>query len=89
MVCGAATGDATAGAESAASPQLQEISVTAQKRTEDIKDIPFSVSAISGAELLGHHVADYDDITRLYGANSMGGTIRFITKQPDLNSSSN
>jgi iron complex outermembrane recepter protein len=157
MVCGAATGDATAGADSAASPQLQEIIVTAQKRTEDIKDIPFSVSAISGAELLEHHVADYDDITRtvpgisfqagpgpgldnieirgvsstsgsatvgiyidevsvtvsnsqydgavqpklfdldrvevlrgpqgtLYGASSMGGTIRFITKQPDLNS---
>ena len=64
MVCGAATGDATAGAESAASAQLQEITVTAQKRTEDIKDIPFSVSAISGAALLEHHVADYDDITR-------------------------
>ena len=58
------TGDATAGTDSAASAQLQEITVTAQKRTEDIKDIPFSVSAISGAELLEHHIADYDDITR-------------------------
>jgi len=153
----AAAGDAAAGAEGeAVSGQLQEIVVTAQKRTEDIKDIPFSVSAISGAELLEHHVADYDDITRtlpgigfqagpgpgldnieirgvsstsgsatvgiyidevsvtvsnsqydgavqpklfdlerievlrgpqgtLYGASSMGGTVRFITKQPDLN----
>jgi len=137
-----------------ASDQLQEIVVTSQKRTEDIKDIPISVSAISGAQLAEHHVADYDDITRtvpgisfqagagpgldnieirgvsstsgsatvgiyidevsvttknlfdgavqpklfdldrvevlrgpqgtLYGASSMGGTIRFITKQPDL-----
>ena len=137
--------------------QLEEITVTAQKRTEDIKDIPFSVSAISGAQLAEHHVGDYDDITRalpgisfeagpgpgldtieirgvssqsgsatvgiyidevsvtvsnseydgavqpklfdldrvevlrgpqgtLYGASSMGGTIRFITKQPDLDS---
>jgi iron complex outermembrane recepter protein len=154
----AVASNATAGAEGeAASGQLQEIVVTAQKRTEDIKDIPFSVSAISGAELLEHHIADYDDITRslpgigfqagpgpgldnieirgvsstsgsatvgiyidevsvtvsnsqydgavqpklfdlerievlrgpqgtLYGASSMGGTIRFITKQPDLNS---
>jgi iron complex outermembrane recepter protein len=154
----AATSDAAAGAEGeAVSGQLQEIVVTAQKRTEDIKDIPFSVSAISGAELLEHHVADYDDITRtlpgigfqagpgpgldnieirgvssasgsatvgiyidevsvtvsnsqydgavqpklfdlerievlrgpqgtLYGASSMGGTVRFITKQPDLDS---
>jgi len=153
----AARGDAAAPAEDAgAYGQLQEITVTAQKRTEDIKDIPFSVSAITGAQLLEHHVADYDDITRtvpgisfqagpgpgldnieirgvsstsgsatvgiyidevsvtvsnsqydgavqpklfdldrvevlrgpqgtLYGASSMGGTIRFITKQPDLN----
>jgi outer membrane receptor protein involved in Fe transport len=134
--------------------QLQEIVVTSQKRTEDSKDIPISVSAISGAQLAEHHVADYDDISRtvpgvsfqagagpgldnieirgvsstsgsatvgiyidevsvttknlfdgavqpklfdldrvevlrgpqgtLYGASSMGGTIRFITKQPDL-----
>ena len=139
--------------EAETSGQLQEIIVTAQKRAEDIKDIPFSVSAISGAELAEHHIADYDDITRtvpgisfqagpgpgldnieirgvsstsgsatvgvyidevsvtvsnsqydgavqpklfdldrievlrgpqgtLYGASSMGGTIRFITKQP-------
>ncbi len=154
----AATSTAATGGEGeAASGQLQEIIVTAQKRAEDIKDIPFSVSAISGAALAEHHVEDYDDITRtvpgiafqagpgpgldnieirgvsstsgsatvgiyidevsvtvsnsqydgavqpklfdldrievlrgpqgtLYGASSMGGTIRFITKQPDLNS---
>jgi iron complex outermembrane recepter protein len=154
----AAVRDAAASGEGeSASGQLQEIIVTAQKRAEDIKDIPFSVSAISGAELMEHHVIDYDDITRtvpgmsfqagpgpgldnieirgvsstsgsatvgiyidevsvtvsnsqydgavqpklfdlerievlrgpqgtLYGASSMGGTIRFITKQPDLNS---
>jgi outer membrane receptor protein involved in Fe transport len=139
-----------------AATQLEEVTVTAQKRTEDIKDIPISVSAISGAQLMEHHVADYDDISRtvpgisfqagagpgldnieirgvsstsgsatvgiyidevsvtvkntfdgavqpklfdldrievlrgpqgtLYGASSMGGTIRFITKQPDLTS---
>lgn len=151
VVCSAAASDA----EGAASEQLQEVVVTAQKRTEDVKDIPFSVSAVSGVQLLEHHVADYDDITRtvpgisfqagagpgldtieirgvssqsgsatvgiyvdevsvtvsnsqydgtvqpklfdldrvevlrgpqgtLYGASSMGGTIRFITKQPDL-----
>lgn len=154
----AATSNAAAGGEGEATPgQLQEITVTAQKRAEDIKDIPISVSAISGDQLAEHHVADYDDLTRtvpgisfqagpgpgldtieirgvssqsgsatvgiyidevsvtvsnsqydgavqpklfdlerievlrgpqgtLYGASSMGGTIRFITKQPDLNS---
>jgi len=154
----AATSTAATGGEAeTASGQLQEIIVTAQKRAEDIKDIPFSVSAISGAALAEHHIEDYDDITRtvpgisfqagpgpgldnieirgvsstsgsatvgiyidevsvtvsnsqydgavqpklfdldrievlrgpqgtLYGASSMGGTIRFITKQPDLHS---
>jgi outer membrane receptor protein involved in Fe transport len=158
LTVGAATSDVATGVEGESAPnELQEIIVTAQKRTEDIKNIPFSVSAISGAELAEHHVADYDDITRtvpgigfqagpgpgldnieirgvsstsgsatvgiyidevsvtvsnslydgavqaklfdlerievlrgpqgtLYGASSMGGTIRFITKQPDLNS---
>lgn len=151
----AAPSEATeSGADSAG--RLQEITVTAQKRSEDIKDIPISVSAIGAAQLSEHHVADYDDITRtvpsvsfqagagpgldnieirgvsstsgsatvgiyidevsvtvkntfdgavqpklfdldrievlrgpqgtLYGASSMGGTIRFITKQPDLTS---
>jgi len=149
-----ASGNATS-AQDTSTAQLQEITVTAQKRTEDIKDIPFSVSAITGDQLSQRHIADYDDITRtvpgvafqagpgpgldnieirgvsstsgsatvgiyidevsvtvnnspydgtvqpkifdldrievlrgpqgtLYGASSMGGTIRFITKQPDL-----
>lgn len=152
VVVAHAAGEASADS----SAQLEEITVTAQKRTEDIKDIPISVSAISAQQLIEHHVADYDDITRtvpgisfqagagpgldnieirgvsstsgsatvgiyidevsvtvkntydgavqpklfdldrievlrgpqgtLYGASSMGGTIRFITKQPDLNS---
>jgi len=150
----AGTGDATPGDEAGAGGQLQEIVVTSRKRSEDIKDIPISVSAISGTALAEHHVADYDDITRtvpgisfqagagpgldniqirgvsstsgsatvgiyidevsvttpnffdgavqpklfdldrievlrgpqgtLYGASSMGGTVRFITKQPEL-----
>lgn len=134
---------------------LQEIVVTAQKRSENIKDIPISISALSGYDLQQRRIADYDDIARaipgvsfnslgasegldnisirgisstsgsatvgiylddvsitvknffdgssqpklfdidrievlrgpqgtLYGASSMGGTIRFVTKQPDL-----
>jgi outer membrane receptor protein involved in Fe transport len=156
----AASGDTAASTEDEAGrTQLQEIIVTSQKRTEDIKDIPFSVSALGGVQLTEHHIADYDDITRalpgisftagpgpgldnieirgvsstsgsatvgiyidevsvtvsnsqydgavqpklfdldrvevlrgpqgtLYGASSMGGTIRFITKQPDLTETS-
>jgi iron complex outermembrane receptor protein len=146
--------DTSSSVDASSANQLQAITVTAQKRVEDIKDIPTSVSAIGGAELAEHHILDYDDITRtvpsvsfqagagpglenieirgvsstsgsatvgiyidevsvtvsntvdgavqpklfdldrvevlrgpqgtLYGASSMGGTIRFITKQPDL-----
>ncbi len=145
----------TAPSDASTAGQLQSITVTATKRTEDIKDIPTSVSAIDADQLAEHHVANYDDITRavpsvsfqagagpgldnieirgvsstsgaatvgiyvdevsvtvkntydgavepklfdldrievlrgpqgtLYGASSMGGTVRFITKQPDLN----
>jgi outer membrane receptor protein involved in Fe transport len=134
---------------------VEEIVVTAQKRSENIKDIPISISALSGYDLQQKHIADYDDIARaipgvsfnslgasegldnisirgisstsgsatvgiylddvsitvknffdgssqpklfdidrievlrgpqgtLYGASAMGGTIRFITKSPDL-----
>jgi outer membrane receptor protein involved in Fe transport len=136
------------------SGQIESITVTAQKRTEDLKDVPISVSVLGGAELADHHIEDYEDISRaapgisfvshggtgqdnieirgvsstvgsstvgiyiddvpiitangydgavqpklldidrvevlrgpqgtLFGASSEGGTIRFITNQPDL-----
>jgi len=136
------------------SGQLEQIVVTANKRAEEAKDVPTSISVVGGYELEEHHVDDYDDITRsvpgvsfgaqggfgqtnieirgissttgsatvglylddvsittrntydgstqpklldidrieilrgpqgtLYGASSEGGTIRFITNQPDL-----
>jgi outer membrane receptor protein involved in Fe transport len=134
--------------------QLEEIVVTAQKRRENARKIPGSIGVIGGAELIEHHIENYEDITRtvpgvsfaanngpgqdnisirgisstvgnptvgvyldevpiitvqgfvgqsqprlfdldrvevlrgpqgtLYGASSEGGTIRFITTQPDL-----
>jgi iron complex outermembrane receptor protein len=140
-------------------PQLSEIIVTAEKRSEKLQDVPSTVSVLSGADLEsqglnqlsdyakevpglnvtaaagagvafpvirgitlgqgGNHVGVYlDDIpftpstqgtgvsgysfdpdlaeidhievlagpqSTLYGANSVGGAIKFVTKQPDLN----
>jgi len=136
------------------SGKLEEIVVTSQKRRENARKIPGSIGVIGGAELIDHHIANYEDITRtvpgvsfaanngpgqdnisirgvsstvgnptvgvyidevpiitvqgfegqsqprlfdldrievlrgpqgtLYGASSEGGTIRFITTQPDL-----
>lgn len=44
--------------------QLQEVVVTAQKRTENVKDVPASISQISGDDLAARHIVDYDDLTR-------------------------
>jgi iron complex outermembrane receptor protein len=46
------------------SDQIQEITVTAQKRKESTKDIPISISTIGGDALSERHIADYDDLTR-------------------------
>jgi outer membrane receptor protein involved in Fe transport len=148
-------GDSDSAATSPDDGGLQEVVVTAQKRSENLKDIPISISALSGYEIQAKQIATYDDIARavpgvsfnsigasegldnisirgisstsgsatvgiylddvsitvknffdgssqpklfdidrievlrgpqgtLYGASSMGGTIRFVTKQPDL-----
>jgi iron complex outermembrane receptor protein len=135
---------------------VEEVVVTAQKRAEKLKDIPISISAVTGSELEERRIEDYEDIARsvpgvsfnnqngsegqdniivrgvsstsgsatvgvyiddvsitlknfydgaaqpqlfdlerlevlrgpqgtLYGASSEGGSIRFVTPQPDLN----
>ena len=134
---------------------LETVVVTSQKRTEDARAVPLSVTAIGGEALKDNQILDYGDLTRnlpnvsfssqggaglstieirgissqagsatvgvylddvslttrnlysqgtaeprffdldrvevlrgpqgtLYGAGSMGGTLRFISKQPDL-----
>jgi outer membrane receptor protein involved in Fe transport len=152
---GAAT--ATGTGDGASSGGLEEVVVTAQKRSENSKDVPIAVTAVSADEISSANIQNYDDLTRavpgmsfgsagngagtgqtnieirgvsstagsatvgtyidevsvtvknfydgatqprlfdldhlevlrgpqgtLYGASSMGGTIRFVTKQPDL-----
>ena len=142
-------------AASASNGQIATVVITAQKRKEDIRDVPMSVSAISGEQLQAAQIRTVEDLTRnvpnisfstqggpglgtveirgissqagaatvsvylddvslttrnlysqgtgeprffdlqdievlrgpqgtLYGASSMGGTIRYIAKQPDL-----
>ena len=152
---------AAAQAQQAAAPPpaqnsgIENITVTAQKRSEDIKEVPLSITAVSGEQLKEQHIENYDDLARavpnlsfangggtgldklelrgvssnadeptvglylddvpitsrnlvntgaaqpkffdidrvevlrgpqgtLYGASSTGGTIKFITNQPDL-----
>src|SRR6202012_1007183 len=148
---------AAAAAAPASSPsnEIATVVITAQKRKEDIRDVPMSVSAISGEQLQAQQIKTVEDLTRnipnisfstqggpglgtveirgvssqagaatvsvylddvslttrnlysqgtaeprffdlqdvevlrgpqgtLYGASSLGGTIKFISKQPDL-----
>src|SRR5579859_1055873 len=55
-----------------ASSQLEVITVTAEKRTENIKDVPYSISAISGAALQERHIENYEDIARTVPGLSFG-----------------
>lgn len=41
-----------------------EIVVTAQKRSEDIRTVPISLSVLSGAALKDQRIANYDDLSR-------------------------
>ena len=148
---------ATSPASGADNGQIATVVITAQKRKEDTRDVPLSVSVLSGEELQAQQIKTVEDLTRnvpnisfssqggpglgtveirgvssqagaatvsvylddvslttrnlysqgtgeprffdiqdievlrgpqgtLYGASSMGGTIRFIGKQPDLKS---
>jgi iron complex outermembrane receptor protein len=60
----------TASAQTAAadtpsqSGQLEEVIVTAQKRTQDVQAIPTSISVLTGFALKEEQIASYDDITR-------------------------
>ena len=70
-----------------AQPILEEVIVTATKRSESMQSVPLSVSSISGDELRERGLRI--EVLRgpsgtLYGARSLGGTIRQITRRPDF-----
>lgn len=56
------------------SNQLEEITVTAQKRTEDVRKVPLSVSVLSGNDLETQHIDDFGDLTRAIPNLSFSGT---------------
>jgi outer membrane receptor protein involved in Fe transport len=56
---------------------LQEIVVSAQKRAEDLKDVPISISAVTGEDLAASRIQTYDDVARAVPGvnfNSLAGT---------------
>jgi outer membrane receptor protein involved in Fe transport len=62
--------------------QMQEIVVTARKRTEDVQKVPEAISVLSGYSLEQNHILDFQDIARTVpgmsfnvGSSVLGGTV--------------
>src|SRR3984957_17545250 len=64
---------AEAAAESAG--ELEEIVITAQKRTEKLQDVPVSAMVVSAQTLANANVADLSDLNNLVPSVQLNGTI--------------
>jgi iron complex outermembrane recepter protein len=62
--------DAAAGA--GPGEELQEIVVTAERRTEDVIKVPASISVLGGAALQEGHITNFEDISRAVPGVSFG-----------------
>jgi iron complex outermembrane recepter protein len=52
-------------ADSSDTTVLDEVVVTAQKRSEDMQKVPISMQVLSGQDLAQHNVTDFDDFAKL------------------------
>src|SRR5262249_23457982 len=61
--------------ESAASPKLEEVIVTAQKKKEKLQDVPSSITVLSGEKLIAQGVVQLSDyVKQVPGMNLVGAT---------------
>jgi iron complex outermembrane recepter protein len=65
IICAGQTRAADAAGASDTSSMLEEVVVTAQKRTENIMSVPISITAVSGATLEALEIKDINDIARI------------------------
>jgi iron complex outermembrane receptor protein len=70
-------------AETGEQATLEEVVVTAQKRTEDLQKVPISLQVLSGEKLAQLQVSDFDDYAKLlpslsYRSNGPGQTQLFF-----------
>jgi len=59
-------------AQEKAPPTLETVTVTAQKREENLQKVPISIQAIGQAQLEQQNVADFDDYAKLIPSLSYG-----------------
>ena len=68
--------DAAAAAQTSAnSAQLQEVTITAEKRTENLENVPVAASVVSSDELAANNVSDISDLNKLDPSVELNGTI--------------
>jgi len=63
---------AAAGAAETAGSAIEEIIVTAQRRTESAQNVPITIQAITGDQLAQINVTSFDDVVRLLPNVSLG-----------------
>jgi outer membrane receptor protein involved in Fe transport len=51
-------------AQAAGAPDLEEVIVTAQRRKQNILDVPYNISVVSGAQIDDNHVVDIAELMR-------------------------
>lgn len=68
----AVAGAAAAQQTEEGSPSLETITVTAQKRSENLQNVPISIQAIGTEQLEQQQVADFDDYAKLIPSLSYG-----------------
>src|SRR6202451_2035485 len=61
-------------ADSSSGPQLEEIVITAQKRSERLSDVPVAASVVSANELASMNAGDISDLNKLVPSVDLVGS---------------
>jgi len=66
VIAGGIAGPALAqtSAPPAQKPKIEEITVTSQKRSENVRKVPLSVTVLTGSQLRAEHVQNFADLSR-------------------------
>ncbi len=76
-VSGVARGQDAGPAEAARSTELQEVVVTAQRRSERLQDVPLTVNAVSADQLQTAGISNVQDLKVLVPGLSVGNAVGF------------
>jgi iron complex outermembrane receptor protein len=74
-----ATGESRVGSDATSENQINEIVVTAQKRSERLQDVPISVSAFSEAQLSSRGITTSSDLTQVTPGLFVGESNSLVT----------